>query len=132
MKLALVVSLTLLALSSQAYAQDVAFIENEMVTMARWVNVNTPEDALIASHDIGAIGYFTERPSEIANFGQGGLSYYGALLGGLLGLWLWCWGRRQPLAQIIVLFTPALAIMSATTLALMGTRLERTRRSWRE
>ena len=45
-----------------AYANDVAFIEGEMVTVARWLRDNTSEDALIASHDIGAIGYFAERP----------------------------------------------------------------------
>jgi hypothetical protein len=33
-----------------------------MVTTAYWLAANTPEDALIAAHDIGAIGYFTERP----------------------------------------------------------------------
>lgn len=45
-----------------AYATDVAIVEGEMVTVAHWLAENTPEDALIASHDIGAIGYFAERP----------------------------------------------------------------------
>ena len=49
-------------LGARAYADDVGFIEGEMVTMAKWIAVNTPETALIASHDIGAIGYFAERP----------------------------------------------------------------------
>jgi hypothetical protein len=49
-------------LGAQTYATDVAFIEGEMVTVARWLADNTPPDALIASHDIGAIGYFGERP----------------------------------------------------------------------
>ena len=44
------------------YATDVAFINGEMVQIAHWLNDNTPPDALIASHDIGAIGYFTQRP----------------------------------------------------------------------
>ncbi len=48
-------------LGLQAYGQDVAFINAEMVTTARWVQANTPEDALIAAHDIGAIGYFANR-----------------------------------------------------------------------
>lgn len=43
------------------YARDVAIIETEMVAAARWVAVNTPPDALIAAHDIGALGYFGER-----------------------------------------------------------------------
>lgn len=45
-----------------AYGQDVAFIEGEMVATARWLAANTEPDALIAAHDIGAIGYFAERP----------------------------------------------------------------------
>ncbi len=49
-------------LGARAYADDVAFIEGEMVTMAKWIAANTPQTALIASHDIGAIGYFAERP----------------------------------------------------------------------
>ena len=49
-------------LGAQTYATDVAFIEGEMVATAHWLAENTPPDALIASHDIGAIGYFAERP----------------------------------------------------------------------
>jgi hypothetical protein len=48
-------------LGIQAYSQDVALINSEMVATARWVQANTPEDALIAAHDIGAIGYFADR-----------------------------------------------------------------------
>jgi hypothetical protein len=51
-----------LLLGGRSYAQDVAFIENEMVTIARWLAENTQPDDLIAAHDIGAIGYFAERP----------------------------------------------------------------------
>ena len=51
-----------MVLGAQTYATDVAFIEGEMVDMAHWLAENTPPDALIASHDIGAIGYFAERP----------------------------------------------------------------------
>ncbi len=43
------------------YAQDVAIIETEMVATAKWVAANTPPQALIAAHDIGAMGYFGER-----------------------------------------------------------------------
>ncbi|MBE2200807.1 MAG: hypothetical protein IAE79_19505 [Anaerolinea sp.] len=49
-------------LGASAYADDVAFIEGEMVTVAHWLATNTPADALIAAHDIGAIGYFAQRP----------------------------------------------------------------------
>ena len=56
------VLLLFLLLGARAYASDVAFIENEMVDVAHWLRDNTAEDALIAAHDIGAIGYFSERP----------------------------------------------------------------------
>ena len=45
-----------------AFATDVAIVEGEMVTVAGWLANNAPPEALIASHDIGAIGYFAERP----------------------------------------------------------------------
>jgi len=48
-------------LGARAYGRDVAFIESEMVVTARWVAANTEPDALIAAHDIGALGYFGER-----------------------------------------------------------------------
>ncbi len=54
--------LAFVALGGRAYARDVNFIECEMVDVARWLTANTPPDALIATHDIGAIGYFSERP----------------------------------------------------------------------
>ncbi len=44
------------------YAQDVAFIESEMVNTARWVAQNVPAGATIAAHDIGALGYFDHHP----------------------------------------------------------------------
>jgi hypothetical protein len=44
------------------YATDVAIIEGEMVTTARWLAANTEPDDLIAVHDIGAIGYYARRP----------------------------------------------------------------------
>jgi hypothetical protein len=42
-------------------AADVAWIENEMVGTAKWVQKNIPSDALLAVHDIGAIGYFDQH-----------------------------------------------------------------------
>ncbi|OGO33531.1 MAG: hypothetical protein A2W35_14515 [Chloroflexi bacterium RBG_16_57_11] len=46
---------------ARAYAFDVAIIETEMVAAAHWVADNTASDALIAAHDIGALGYFAQR-----------------------------------------------------------------------
>jgi hypothetical protein len=43
-------------------AQDVIFIETQMVRTAQWMNENLPPDAVLAVHDIGAIGYFTQNP----------------------------------------------------------------------
>ena len=41
-----------------AFAQDVSYIESEMVDTAKWVSVSIPPDDLVAAHDIGALGYF--------------------------------------------------------------------------
>lgn len=49
-------------LGARAYAQDVSIIESEMVDTAQWVAANLPAEALIAAHDIGALGYFAQRP----------------------------------------------------------------------
>lgn len=51
-----------LVFGALAYAQDVAFVENEMVDVALWLRENTAPESLIAAHDIGAIGYFARRP----------------------------------------------------------------------
>jgi arabinofuranosyltransferase len=48
-------------IGAQAYGRDVAVIESEMVAAAKWIAQNTPPQALIAAHDIGALGYFGER-----------------------------------------------------------------------
>ena len=51
-----------LLLGARAYANDVGMINCEMVATALWLNENVPQDAVIAAHDIGAIGYFARRP----------------------------------------------------------------------
>ncbi len=43
-------------------AADVAWIEKDMVGTAQWIQENLPPDALLAVHDIGAIGYFDQHP----------------------------------------------------------------------
>jgi hypothetical protein len=48
-------------LGARSYAMDVGFIESQMVDTAQWISQNTPGDALIAVHDIGAMGYFGNR-----------------------------------------------------------------------
>jgi len=59
---ALVLLLAFWVRGAQVYADDTGFIEGEMVTVAHWLNANTEPDALIAVHDIGAVGYFAQRP----------------------------------------------------------------------
>jgi hypothetical protein len=52
-----------LALGLRAYNNDVAVIDTEMVKSAVWIRDNVPQDALLAAHDIGAVGYFSQRPA---------------------------------------------------------------------
>ncbi len=49
-------------IGARTYATDVGFIEGEMVAVAHWLEAHTPPDALIAVHDIGAVGYLVDRP----------------------------------------------------------------------
>jgi len=44
-----------------SFAQDVAIIQTEMVASSRWIAENTPQNSLIAAHDIGALGYYGNR-----------------------------------------------------------------------
>jgi len=46
------------AYGTYTYGQDVAYIESQMVDTANWVALNVPSNALVAAHDIGALGYF--------------------------------------------------------------------------
>lgn len=49
-------------LGAAQYATDVEIINCEMVQTAQWVAANAPADALVAAHDIGALGYYYDRP----------------------------------------------------------------------
>jgi hypothetical protein len=55
-------SLAFLVIGARAYADDVCIINGEMVRVAYWLRENTLPGALVAAHDIGAIGYFADRP----------------------------------------------------------------------
>ena len=48
-------------IGARKYAEDVAIIETEMVATAHWVSKHVEDDALVAAHDIGALGYFSEH-----------------------------------------------------------------------
>jgi hypothetical protein len=54
-------TLAFVVLGARAYGEDVGLIESEMVTTAKWVAANVPADALVAAHDIGALGYFDDH-----------------------------------------------------------------------
>ena len=57
----IMLSVSFVILGAGSYAEDVAVIESEMVAAAKWVAANLPQDALIAAHDIGALGYFDDH-----------------------------------------------------------------------
>ncbi len=46
----------------EQYQVDVNVIDREMVASAFWIDQNIPPNAMLAIHDIGAVGYFTPRP----------------------------------------------------------------------
>jgi hypothetical protein len=46
---------------AMAYRDDVGVIQGEMVATAQWLNEHTTPDDVIAVHDIGAVGYLTDR-----------------------------------------------------------------------
>ncbi len=48
-------------LGARAYARDVGVIETEMVRTAFWIKDHTSPGAVIGAHDIGALGYFSDR-----------------------------------------------------------------------
>ena len=49
-------------IAARQNAHDVYWIESEMVLTAQWVQENVAPDALLAVHDIGALGYFVPNP----------------------------------------------------------------------
>lgn len=46
---------------AQVYGQNVDTIMQQQVQAAFWIREHTPEDAVVATHDIGALGYFSQR-----------------------------------------------------------------------
>lgn len=49
-------------LGARQNAYDVLWVETEMVRTAKWVEQNVPSDALLAVHDIGALGFYAANP----------------------------------------------------------------------
>jgi hypothetical protein len=46
---------------AEQYATDVRIIDSELRAAGLWLRDNTPRTAVIGAHDIGAIGYFSQR-----------------------------------------------------------------------
>jgi hypothetical protein len=46
---------------AEQYAIDVRIIDSELRETGQWIKANTPQQAVIGAHDIGAIGYFSGR-----------------------------------------------------------------------
>lgn len=57
-----VLCLTFTYIGARQNANDVLWVESEMVATAQWVNQNLPPDARLAVHDIGALGYYVQNP----------------------------------------------------------------------
>jgi phosphatidylglycerol:prolipoprotein diacylglycerol transferase len=62
---------------------------------------------------IGQWAYFQERPSEIWQIWQGGLSYHSALIAGLTALLLWTGAHGCSFYTYGALFSPGLALVIA-------------------
>ncbi len=62
--LALAVGAQLVVVSWQVrdvYADHCRYISDRQVKTAKWIKEHLPEDAVVATHDIGAIAYYSER-----------------------------------------------------------------------
>jgi len=59
-------------------------------------------------HVIDKFGYYVDNPGEI--LGRGGLTVFGAVLGGLLGAWLYCRFRKQPFGPLGDAAAPGIAL----------------------
>lgn len=55
------VQVAFLLMGGASFSRDVEIIQTEMVDVAQWLEKNTQPDALLAVHDIGAVGYFSQR-----------------------------------------------------------------------
>ncbi len=60
--LALGLGLISIGRGATIYALNIRFINGYQVQTALWLRDHTQPDALVATHDIGAIGYFSQRP----------------------------------------------------------------------
>lgn len=57
----LVLEVVFWGLGARAYGQDVGMVETEMVRTAKWIERHIEDDGIVAAHDIGALGYFSDQ-----------------------------------------------------------------------
>jgi hypothetical protein len=60
--LTILLSLAFTFIGARQNANDVLWVESEMVTAAKWVSQNIPSDARLAVHDVGALGFYAQNP----------------------------------------------------------------------
>lgn len=57
--------------------------------------------------------YYSQHPADIFRIWQGGLAFYGSLLGGLLGIWLYSRHKKIRMLRIMDCVAPGLALAQA-------------------
>ena len=62
-------------------------------------------------HVVDSLGYYVTRPGEILN--PAGLAIFGAILGGILGLWIYCRVQRRPFAPLADAIAPGIILAQA-------------------
>ena len=60
--LTILLCLSFTFIGARQNANDVLWVESEMVNVAKWVNQNIPSDARLAVHDVGALGFYAPNP----------------------------------------------------------------------
>lgn len=58
-------------------------------------------------------GFYKAEPAQLYKLWQGGHSYHGAMIAGLLGLFIWSIFRKRPFIQYTTLLLPALILLHA-------------------
>lgn len=54
-------SITYLVKLSDVYVEDVRYIHDRQIITAKWIKENLPENIIVATHDVGAIGFYSGR-----------------------------------------------------------------------
>ena len=57
--------------------------------------------------------YYIQNPIEVFYVWQGGLAFYGSLLGGILGLWIYCRRKKASILPILDSVAPGLVLAQA-------------------